>query len=409
MHLDRHRQKHSIVKSGLLCPFPGCAQNFSRPDNLQRHVSKTHSRPDQPPEMPTIPAKEVAASGGFLQGTPLLRAIESRDRAALSSLIRWGANFAEVDLKANDALHVAVEVRDIALLKIVLKHINCTKLRQNVDGNTALHRAASSGQLCMVKLLAAQEGHDDVNNEGHNALYVAALKGHAHVVEYLLGQGAEFDRPSKRNWTALYTAAEKGHTEVVGLLLRRGANPRRRFLHYTYLTRVHRELLACAVRSRSVACCQAIVDFDQSQEVRGRISAYCALEIAVGYGDLAMISLLVDQFKLEFPEDSRAHRLGQITSRAAEDDQAGAIELLLREGAALDQWYAGTAIHYAAHLGASKQDWNLFKLVVKASSNVCGSKAHEGIELAQAHGTPEIIEFATRKVQTPGFVNLNHY
>ena len=62
------------------------------------------------------------------------------------------------------------------------------------------------------------------NLSGLNMLMVAAWKGQAHVVSFLLDQNVGLEMMDMEGKTALLFAAWGGHTEIVDLLLNRGAN-----------------------------------------------------------------------------------------------------------------------------------------------------------------------------------------
>ena len=89
--------------------------------------------------------------------------------------------------------------------------------------------AAQYGHGDVVKQLAAAGARTGVvlTDNGATDLWAANWKGHADVVQYLLGcPGVEFDRSSTATGpetTPLEIAQEGSHTEVVAMLTAAGA------------------------------------------------------------------------------------------------------------------------------------------------------------------------------------------
>ena len=96
-----------------------------------------------------------------------------------------------------------------------------------VDGTTALHRAAWANDAAAVRrLLKSGAPVDAVNRYGVSALSLAAANGNADIVAQLLAAGADLpgaDRALPDGQTVLMLAARTGSEPVVRLLLGRGA------------------------------------------------------------------------------------------------------------------------------------------------------------------------------------------
>ena len=91
---------------------------------------------------------------------------------------------------------------------------------------TPLGCAAEYGQLSVVEFLLKQQvdcNKPSRREQGRKAatspLYVAAQKGHSAIVECLLAVGAQTAWRDSEGNTALDVAAKKGHKAVVSLLL----------------------------------------------------------------------------------------------------------------------------------------------------------------------------------------------
>ena len=76
----------------------------------------------------------------------------------------------------------------------------------------------------LERLAAAGAQIDARDEHGQTALMLAAVEGHADVVDWLVGHGAALDHTAKYGLSALMLAVVNGHVEVVRLLVRAGAN-----------------------------------------------------------------------------------------------------------------------------------------------------------------------------------------
>ncbi len=86
---------------------------------------------------------------------------------------------------------------------------------------TVFTNAAENGHEAVVRLLL-DEGVANVNestSSGLTAVFFAAFSGHEEMVRLLIERGADFAVKSSSTSNALYIAAHRGHAAVVDLLL----------------------------------------------------------------------------------------------------------------------------------------------------------------------------------------------
>ena len=146
------------------------------------------------------------------------------EAALLLAEIR-GGGAARVTLGAdsfgNTHVHAAVERGDEALLAALADTVDAAELsRANLNGATALHKAARGGQLAAVELLLRRGVPVDcVDYWGESPLLKASKGGYATLVQQLLRMGAQPSAQNHRGMSALMFAVEGAHAEVVRALL----------------------------------------------------------------------------------------------------------------------------------------------------------------------------------------------
>ncbi|XP_039194234.1 ankyrin-2 isoform X39 [Crotalus tigris] len=96
----------------------------------------------------------------------------------------------------------------------------------NQNGLNALHLAAKEGHVGLVQELLERGSAVDsaTKQKGNTALHIASLAGQAEVVKVLVKEGANINAQSQNGFTPLYMAAQENHIDVVKYLLENGAN-----------------------------------------------------------------------------------------------------------------------------------------------------------------------------------------
>ena len=157
------------------------------------------------------------------QTTLLRRACEDPNIFYAKTLLTRGADPLITDGNETCALHVAVYVENIALVKLLISHFKQKKIsvdQKDNPGHTPLHHAAEKGNLKLVTLL--QEAGADVNNCGHDGstpIFMASQEGHYRVVEYLLRQGADMEIARKDGTSCVFIAHKYNHQATIQTLL----------------------------------------------------------------------------------------------------------------------------------------------------------------------------------------------
>jgi ankyrin repeat protein len=110
-------------------------------------------------------------------------------------------------------------------------------LHRRDDTGTAMHYAAASGSIAVVKWLQSL-GHNtrEPSDKGLLPLHIACQYKHTKLVQYLLdlpGGSSDVHAQCPNGQTALHTAVHSGVSSTVQLLLQRGADANALFAHGT--------------------------------------------------------------------------------------------------------------------------------------------------------------------------------
>lgn len=111
-----------------------------------------------------------------------------------------------LDYEKNSALHIAASFRNCFAFKIYLEiFASQVANRKNKKGETPLMICAKQGLDDLIRKLIV-EYHvniDERDIEGNTALHYAASYGHLEIIAFLINQGADFSLTNKKGWRAL--------------------------------------------------------------------------------------------------------------------------------------------------------------------------------------------------------------
>ncbi|MDT3669064.1 MAG: ankyrin repeat domain-containing protein [Aromatoleum sp.] len=150
-----------------------------------------------------------------------LSAARRGDTAQLVQLLNRGVDPNTVDDQGNTLLMLAAREGSGETVAAILK-FRPKIAQRNATGDSALMLAALKGHADIVDQLLAAGA--PVNNDGWTPLIYAAFEGHLDIVERLLARGAEVDALSPNKSNALMVAARNGHLDVVRRLLKTDVN-----------------------------------------------------------------------------------------------------------------------------------------------------------------------------------------
>lgn len=113
----------------------------------------------------------------------------------------------------------------VALIQLAPECLQLTDRAYIGDGRTALHQAAASGNVRLIRDFIAHGANVDAKNtSGETALHLAARFGHIDAVRYLIAAGANIHAKTRyTKATPLMAAAEMGQETVIRVLMAAGA------------------------------------------------------------------------------------------------------------------------------------------------------------------------------------------
>ena len=136
-------------------------------------------------------------------------------------------------------LHLAAATNNLALMVLLLKIKDASCLINQPDSQliTPLHDAARCGQLNQVTLLLDKGAKVSITSEGYSPLHYACEEGHLSIAKKLLERHPfQKDLSTKRNKsTALHLAALRGHAAIVKFLLDSGVPITHNILQASFL------------------------------------------------------------------------------------------------------------------------------------------------------------------------------
>ncbi|XP_036136523.1 ankycorbin isoform X2 [Molossus molossus] len=155
----------------------------------------------------------------------LLQAVENGDAEKVASLLgKKGASATKQDSEGKTAFHLAATKGHLECLRVMIAHgVDVTA--QDTAGHSALHLAAKSSHPESVKkLLQSKCPAESIDSLGKTALHYAAAQGCLQAVQVLCEHKSPVNLKDLDGNVPLLQAVQNGHGEVCRFLLDHGAD-----------------------------------------------------------------------------------------------------------------------------------------------------------------------------------------
>ena len=150
------------------------------------------------------------------------KALQSDNVRVVQGLLQRGFDPNTVNPEGIPALMLAVREASLKVAELLAAHPQTKVEIRNDKDESVLMLAALKGYLGLVEKLV--ENDADVNKPGWTPLHYAASTGQVAVIEYLLENSAYIDAESPNGSTPLMMAAMYGSPEAVKVLIQAGAD-----------------------------------------------------------------------------------------------------------------------------------------------------------------------------------------
>jgi ankyrin repeat protein len=142
----------------------------------------------------------------------------------------------DCNLLGQTPLQLAVEKGFVDVVRILVQRLGVDVDTPDEAGWTALHWAcairreqeAAADDIAKMLLDAGAAVGTVTKDKGDSALHFAAASGHLRVVKQLVGMGANVNRANDEDATPVHVAAQRGNTDVIKFLNASGGDMARR-------------------------------------------------------------------------------------------------------------------------------------------------------------------------------------
>lgn len=288
---------------------------------------------------------------------PVLAAILQENDYALDNALASGAD-PNQSVSGWSALHAAASRGNVQWTKKLLQNGANPNISNN-DGRVPLTEAISEGHLNVVKeLLLAGANPNVKDNNGETPLQLASTKGNLQIVSVLLTSKADPSVKNSIGATPLFYAAAFGYVDIVELLIENGADPQ---------VETHQGItpLFEAAISGNRKLVELLLHHGVSANSKTK-EGWTALHNAAKFGHVDVIELLIKNGANVNAVENGAKRTPLFL--ACSDGNADSVVLLLENGA--DPNIKAEGDNYPIHAAVSVENMKMVQSLVENGANV---------------------------------------
>jgi ankyrin repeat protein len=239
----------------------------------------------------------------------LFLAVEDKDLITAYACLKFGAKVNAQDINGNTPLHLAVQKKDITMVKFLdIKGASWTvcnkggkKPFQILDELRGLAEVIEHGDFDFaIKLVTKGLDVNIPTTNGQSPLQLACVRNQVKLVQVLLEAKAQVDFKSSTGQTPLCRAVNRNLYDIAALLIHHGANtnhkPQEKAL----------PLLFLAVAKHRHDITRLLLTHGVDGNMRCSLYNWTALHFAAAQNDDKMIHILLDEkCEIDLPNDMR--------------------------------------------------------------------------------------------------------
>ncbi|XP_071125124.1 uncharacterized protein [Mytilus edulis] len=268
--------------------------------------------------------------------TPLYEACRQENIDIVKKLLQHGACPNLSTQRSSIPLIVSTENGNLEIIKMLIEH-KADVNRQNRDGRSALHYACCLGQKDIADLLITHGADIDLKTKHNESpLHLACIGLHGSIVDILISDTTDiFQRCTNSNMSTFATIVEKNEKEILRKLLKTVSDKNMLYPEIEFACTTKNVFVLQGILEVGIDVNTRLSKGDSALHITCRNGFYLGAEMLIGKG--AYIN--------EYSKDGLTTiQLACVTPNKQ------LVDLLISNGASVNNWRKGSAIPHALHI-----------------------------------------------------------
>lgn len=268
--------------------------------------------------------------------TPLYEACRQENIDIVKKLLQHGACPNLSTQRSSIPLIVSTENGNLEIIKMLIEH-KADVNKQNRDGRSALHYACCLGQKDIADLLITHGADIDLKTKNNESpLHLACIGLHGSIVDILISDTTDiFQRCTNSNMSTFATIVEKNEKEILRKLLKTVSDKNMLYPEIEFACTTKNVLVLKGILEVGIDVNTRLSKGDSALHITCRNGFYLGAEMLIGKG--AYIN--------EYSKDGLTTiQLACVTPNKQ------LVDLLISNGASVNNWRKGSAIPHALHI-----------------------------------------------------------